>query len=75
MTREPDYRGGISLAEKRAREEEVRVAIADLCEVLGIELTAERRARPHGVGLDALRAPGPVSYTKLRAHETKAEHV
>ena len=57
---EQDYRGGISLAEKRAderaREEELRVAIADLCEVLGIELTAERRARLKGLGLDDLRA-------------------
>ncbi len=63
---EQDYRGGIALAEKRAEERgrrqglvEARAALTDLCEVLGIELTAERRAhldRLDLAGLAALRA-------------------
>jgi predicted transposase/invertase (TIGR01784 family) len=41
---EQDYRGGISLAEKRGRLLEARAGLADLCEVLGIEVTEARRA-------------------------------
>jgi len=45
---EQDYRGGISLAEKRAEARtrllDAREAIADLCEVLGIEMTEARRS-------------------------------
>ncbi len=72
---EQDYRGGLALAEKRAEKRgeergeergekrgrllEARTALADLCEVLGIELTEERHAYLDGLdlpGLSALRA-------------------
>ena len=41
---EQDFRGGISLAEKRAQLLEARAGLAYLCEVLGIEMTEARRA-------------------------------
>jgi predicted transposase/invertase (TIGR01784 family) len=45
---EQDYRGGISLAEKRAGQRarllEAREALADICDVLGIEVTEARRS-------------------------------
>jgi hypothetical protein len=55
---EQDYRGGISLAEKRARLLEARAGLAYLCDVLGIELTEARRShlgRLDYAALDELR--------------------
>lgn len=71
---EQDFRGGLSLAEKRGEERgekrgeergekrgeergrllEARSALADLCEVLAIELTEARRAHLAGLDLPAL---------------------
>jgi predicted transposase/invertase (TIGR01784 family) len=60
---EQDFRGGLSLAEKRGEQRgeergEERGRILELCEVLGIELTEARRAQIDGLdraGLGALR--------------------
>jgi hypothetical protein len=53
---EQDYRGGLSLAEQRGREEEARAAVLDLCEVLDIEVTAAHQAHLMTLDLAALTA-------------------
>jgi predicted transposase/invertase (TIGR01784 family) len=49
-----DERGALSMAHKQGLAEGRRQAIEDLCELLGIELTAERRAALVGMGAEAL---------------------
>ncbi len=57
---EQDFRGGLSLAERRGEERGVaaglREAILGLCEVLGIEVDATRQAELQRSGVEELRA-------------------
>lgn len=51
-----DEVGALAVAEKAGRATGLRQAVEDLCEVLGIELTPERRTQIAGMGADALDA-------------------
>ncbi len=53
---EQDFRGGLSLAEKRGAEQELRTAIGDFCDFLGIEMTAERHRQLAVLSLAELRS-------------------
>lgn len=50
---------GLEKGREQGREREARLAIADICEMLGLELTAARRGHLEQLnlqGLEALRA-------------------